>query len=37
MIFVRPSAPAEEGVVDARRARLNLSGTAVRVGLRYKF
>ncbi len=37
LIVVRPSAPAEEGVVDARRARINLSGTAVRVGVRYKF
>ena len=37
LIFVRGSAPAEEGVVDARRARANLSGTAVRVGVRYRF
>jgi hypothetical protein len=37
LIFVRQTAPAEEGVVDARRARINLSGTAVRVGIRYKF
>lgn len=37
LIFVRATAPAEEGVVDARKAGLNISGTAVRVGLRYKF
>jgi len=36
-IFVRGSAPSEPGVVDARRARINLSGTAVRVGVRYRF
>ena len=37
LIFVRGSAPAEDGVVDARRAKINLSGTAVRVGVRYRF
>jgi hypothetical protein len=37
LIFVRESAPAEAGVVDSRRARINLSGTAVRVGFRYRF
>jgi hypothetical protein len=37
LLAVRGSAPAEEGVVDARRARINISGTAVRVGVRYRF
>jgi opacity protein-like surface antigen len=37
LIMVRGSVPSEAGVVDARRANVNLSGTAVRVGLRYKF
>jgi hypothetical protein len=37
LIFVRGSAPAEEGVVDAQRAKINLSGTSVRVGVRYRF
>jgi hypothetical protein len=37
LIAVRAAVPAEEGVVDARRARINISGTAVRVGVRYKF
>jgi opacity protein-like surface antigen len=37
LISVRGSVPSEAGVVDARRANINLSGTAVRVGLRYKF
>jgi hypothetical protein len=37
LIAVRASAPAEEGVVDARRARINISGTAIRVGVRYRF
>jgi Bacterial SH3 domain len=36
-IFIRGSAPAEPGVVDSRQARINLSGTAVRVGVRYRF
>ena len=36
-IFVRGSAPAEPGVVDSRPARINISGTAVRVGVRYRF
>jgi hypothetical protein len=37
LIAVRGTAPSEPGVVDARRARINLSGTAVRVGVRYRF
>jgi hypothetical protein len=37
LISVRGSVPSETGVVDARRANINLSGTAVRVGLRYRF
>ncbi len=37
LLFVRSVPPAEEGVVSARKARINLSGTAVRVGVRYKF
>ena len=37
LIFVRGSAPAEEGVIDAHRAKINISGTAVRVGVRYRF
>ncbi len=37
LLFVRGTAPAEEGVVDARRAKINISGTAVRVGVRYRF
>ena len=37
IIAVRASEPDESGVVDARRAEINISGTAVRVGLRYRF
>lgn len=37
LIFVRGALPAEEGVVDARQARINISGTSLRVGLRYRF
>ena len=37
LIFVRAALPAEEGVVDARQARINISGTSLRVGLRYRF
>lgn len=37
LIFVRGSVPSEAGVVDSRRADVNLSGTAVRVGVRYSF
>jgi hypothetical protein len=37
LLAVRESPPAEAGVVDSRRARINLSGTAVRVGFRYRF
>lgn len=37
LLFVRSIPPAEEGVTSARKARINLSGTAVRVGVRYKF
>jgi len=37
LVAVRGSVPSETGVVDSRRARVNLSGTAVRVGLRYRF
>ena len=36
-IFVRDSAPAEAGVVDSRQAKINISGTAVRIGVRYRF
>ncbi|MGE5741425.1 MAG: SH3 domain-containing protein [Candidatus Aminicenantes bacterium RBG_16_66_30] len=37
LFFVRETAPAEEGVVDVRRAKINISGTTVRVGVRYRF
>ena len=37
LIAVRVTTPAETGVVDARRARINISGTSVRVGVRYRF
>jgi hypothetical protein len=37
LIFVRGTAPAEEGVVGAHGAKINISGTAVRVGVRYRF
>ena len=37
LLFVRGSVPAEEGVSNARRADVNLSGTAVRAGIRYRF
>ena len=37
LIFVRGSVPAEEGVVSAARAKINFSGTAIRVGVRYRF
>jgi len=34
---VRPTAETEAGVVDSRQAEVNLSGTAVRAGLRFRF
>jgi len=37
LVFVRATAPSETGVVDSRRARINLSGAAFRVGVRYRF
>lgn len=37
LIAVRATVPAEEGVADARQARINISGTSVRVGVRYRF
>ncbi len=37
MLFIRSSKPAEAGVVDARRADLNLSGTMFKAGIRFKF
>ncbi len=37
LLFVRAARPAEEGVVDSRQAEVNLSGTAVRAGLRFRF
>jgi hypothetical protein len=37
LIFVRGSLPSEPGVVDAREARVNMSGMAVRAGVRYRF
>ena len=36
-LFVGDSKLAEEGVVDSRRADLNLSGMTVRAGFRYRF
>jgi hypothetical protein len=36
-ILVTAAAPAGEGIVDARRARINISGTSLRVGVRYRF
>lgn len=36
LVFVRQSPPAEEGVVDSRLAGVNLSGTYVRVGFRFR-
>ncbi len=37
LLFVRTTIPAEEGVVDARQADINLSGMAFRAGIRYRF
>jgi hypothetical protein len=37
LIAVRAATPADLGIVDARRARINISGTSVRVGVRYRF
>lgn len=37
LIAVRASQPAESGVVDARRAEINISGTSLRAGLRVRF
>jgi hypothetical protein len=37
LIAVRASEPAESGVVDARRAEINISGTSLRAGLRVRF
>ena len=36
-LFIGDSKLAEEGVVDTRRAAINLSGMAVRAGFRYRF
>jgi len=36
-LFIGESKLAEEGVVDSRRAGINLSGMAVRAGFRYRF
>ena len=37
LLFVLAEPPEGEDIVDARRAVLDLSGTAVRVGIRYRF
>jgi len=37
LVSVRSIVPIETGVVDAREARINISGAAVRVGVRYRF
>jgi hypothetical protein len=37
LLLVRASPPTEEGVVGSRQAELNLSGTSVRAGLRFRF
>jgi len=37
LLFVRADPAAEEGVVDPRHATVNLSGTAVRAGLNFRF
>jgi opacity protein-like surface antigen len=37
LIAVRAAIPSEEGVADARQARINISGTSLRVGVRYRF
>lgn len=37
LLFVRADLAGEEGVVDSRQARINLSGTAVRAGLSFRF
>jgi hypothetical protein len=37
LVFVRTGPPTEEGVVDSRQSKLNLSGTGVRAGLRFRF
>jgi hypothetical protein len=36
-LFIGDSKLAEEGVVDSRRAGINLSGMAARAGVRYRF
>jgi hypothetical protein len=37
LLFIRTTIPAEEGVRDARKANINLSGLAFRAGIRYRF
>ncbi len=37
LIAIRPAIPSESGVVDAAEARINISGAAVRAGVRYRF
>jgi len=37
LIAVRPAIPSESGVIDAAEARINISGAAIRAGVRYRF
>jgi opacity protein-like surface antigen len=37
LLFIRGTVPDEDGVVDVRQAVINLSGTAIRAGVRYRF
>lgn len=37
LLFVRAVRPTEAGVVDSRKADINLSGMAARAGIRYRF
>jgi len=37
LIAVRPAIPSEIGVVDAAEARINISGAAIRAGVRFRF
>lgn len=37
LLLIRESPPTEEGVVGSRQAEVNLSGTSIRTGLRFRF
>ena len=37
LLFIRGAKPSEAGVVDARKAVINLTGTAIKAGIRFRF